>query len=161
MKLMLAVIPILCLSACFSPKEIASYEVSPIPNAVKYLGYEEDVDTLELKSLLGINPIRVEWCAAFVNAILYQTGIQGTRSNLARSFLNWGIAVSPDNIQYGDIVVFPRGDSDWQGHVGFYAGTIFSGQTKFYLILGGNQDDSVSIAPYPAESAIGIRRINE
>ena len=32
----------------------------------------------------------IAWCAAFVNWVLANCGIQGTEKLLARSFLNWG-----------------------------------------------------------------------
>ena len=73
----------------------------------------------------------------------------------ARSFLNWGTEVK--NPESGDIIVFPRGQA-WQGHVGFYVRTTNIEGEPHYVILGGNQDDKVSLEFYPASKAIGIRR---
>jgi uncharacterized protein (TIGR02594 family) len=75
---------------------------------------------------------------------------------VARSFLAWGKRVKDP--RPGDIVVFPRGTQAWQGHVGFYYGTVYQNGKKFYQILGGNQDNSVNIKLFPARSAISIRR---
>ena len=61
----------------------------------------------------------------------------------------------------GDIVVFPRGTSDWEGHVGFYVGTEIKNNKEYYRILGGNQNNAVSIDLYPAKKALGIRRANK
>jgi hypothetical protein len=60
----------------------------------------------------------------------------------------------------GDIVVFPRGDQGWQGHVGFYVKEQVIDDKLYYYILGGNQKNKVSVELYPADKAIGIRRHN-
>jgi hypothetical protein len=41
------------------------------------------------------------------------------------------------------------------GHVGFYAGI----EANDVLVLGGNQGDSVSIAPYLKSRLLGVRRL--
>ena len=96
-----------------------------------------------------------------MNAILNEKEIPGSESVsdvplMARSFLYWGDSVKEPEV--GDIVVFPRGDQGWQGHVGFYVMTSADG--KYYYILGGNQDDQVSILRFSASSALDIRRNN-
>ena len=77
---------------------------------------------------------------------------------MARSFLDWGIPVSKKNIQPGDIVVFPRGDQDWKGHVGFYIKTQIVDGKEYYYILGGNQKNKVSLELYRSNRALDIRR---
>jgi cell wall-associated NlpC family hydrolase len=76
----------------------------------------------------------------------------------ARAFLDWGQKISKQDIKPGDIVVFPRGNQGWQGHVGFYLKTQTINGVEYYLILGGNQRNKVSIVPYRASRALGIRR---
>lgn len=56
------------------------------------------------------------WCAVAVGGWNRECGWPGTGSALARSYLRWGIEL-PHCVP-GAVVVFPRGDSDWQGHVG-------------------------------------------
>ena len=73
----------------------------------------------------------------------------------ARSFLEWGWPVNPIDIQEGDIVIFPRGAEAWQGHVGFYVSTTEEGR---WIILGGNQDNTVSYKVYDPHKSLGIRR---
>ena len=103
---------------------------------------------------VNLDPATTAWCAAYVNATLAQAGIAGTGSNLARSFLNWGDAVSVP--QKGDLVVLSRGDPNGpQGHVGFFDGFNEDGSVR---ILGGNQGDAVSIASYSADRVLGYRR---
>lgn len=136
----------------------------PVETAGMMIGLHERRDRAELTSLMGIDPVRTEWCAAFVNMVLDINGISGSGSVsdnplMARSFLQWGDPVEKENIKRGDVVVFPRGNQGWQGHVGFYVETIIVDGIEYYAILGGNQDDnSVSVDLYPARRAIGIRR---
>ena len=135
-------------------------QANPVTIAQEYLGLNEYNNRSQIKRLTGVDPIRTEWCAAFVNAILEIEGIPGSETVsenplMARSFLTWGTPVKKEDIQKGDIVVFPRGSEGWKGHVGFYVKTTDDGK---WLILGGNQDNTVSYAIYNPKRAIGIRR---
>jgi uncharacterized protein (TIGR02594 family) len=129
--------------------------------AKQYLDFSAKSHRRELKDFIGVDPVRIDWCAAFVNAVLHEMGIPGSESVskyplVAKSFLDWGKRVKEP--QVGDIVIFPRGTKPWQGHVGFYYGTVYEKGRKYYQILGGNQSKSVTIMLFPARSAIGIRR---
>lgn len=96
------------------------------------------------------------WCAAFVGAMLERCQINSTRRLNARSYLEWGDPVSLDEARPGDIVVFSRGNpKGWQGHVGFFVRSTGSS----ILCLGGNQNNQVNEAKYPATRLLGIRRI--
>lgn len=94
------------------------------------------------------------WCAAFVGAMLKRAGLKGTGSLAARSYLNWGKAVDRKDAREGDVVIFKRGNSTWQGHVAFFVKD--NGST--ITVLGGNQADAVNRRAYPAGSLLGIRR---
>lgn len=120
--------------------------------ASKYLGKHEVTHNKFLKKLLGFNPAKTAWCAGFVNTIEQKCGRQGTGKLLARSYLKYGERIiSPG---YGDIVVLKRGWSSWQGHVGY-----FVGETPTHVkVLGGNQDNQVSIKLYPKKKVLGYRR---
>ena len=150
------------LSAC--TVNINSYNTpTVIVSAGSWIGSHEHYDRAALTEFLGVDPVRTEWCAAFVNSVLAQQGIPGSDSVhphplLARSFLSWGSAVHRSEIQSGDVVVFPRGWEGWQGHVGFYVATVWEDGVEYWAILGGNQQDTVSVDLYPADLAIGIRR---
>ncbi len=137
--------------------------VEHIDVAERKIGMNEYKDKTALKQYVGFDPRYTEWCAAFVNAVLKESGMTNLEDMnhvsplMARSFLDWGEAV--DVPKPGDIVVFPRGDSDWKGHVGFYVGWELHQDGKvFWKILGGNQNDSVSIDLYRSTKALGIRR---
>ena len=116
----------------------------------------------QIKELTGVDPVRTEWCAAFVNAVLEVEGIPGSESVsenplMARSFLSWGTPIDPQDIQKGDLVIFPRGTEGWKGHVGFFIQE-YNGQ---WMILGGNQSNSVRYELYNPSRALGIRRYTE
>ena len=157
------IIPILLLcGGCASQDVQDSYSVgTTLSTASAMVGLHEKRDRVELTRLIGVDPVRTEWCAAFVNSILNLNNIPGSevvsRHPLtAKSFLYWGsFAVTPE---FGDVVVFPRGNQGWQGHVGFYITTVKQDGIDHYVILGGNQDNRVSYDLYPASKAIAIRR---
>lgn len=124
--------------------------------ASQYMGLHEYQDTAELKRLIGFDPRGKQnaWCAGFVNAVLKKSGIQGTGQLNARSFLEWGSAVSDP--QEGDVVVLWRGSKDAAtGHVGFYKGADKDGNI---LILGGNQGNEVSVEAFPRSRVLAFRR---
>jgi uncharacterized protein (TIGR02594 family) len=134
----------------------------PVTTAQEYIGLSERQNRSELRELTGVDPVRTEWCAAFVNAVLELENIPGSSSVsdnplMARSFLLWGEPVEPVNIRRGDIVVFPRGTQGWQGHVGFFV----QEQNGQWIILGGNQSNQVRYDLYNPSRALGIRRWNE
>lgn len=105
----------------------------------------------------NLDPATTAWCAAFVNASLQQAGVQGTGSNMARSFLKWGTEVKEP--QRGDLAVFSRGDPNGPfGHVGFFDGYNPDGTIR---VLGGNQGDAVSIAAYSPDQLLGFRRASD
>lgn len=130
--------------------------------AASQMGFSERDQKAALQDYLttggaNLDPAVTAWCAAFVNASLQQIGIQGTGSNMARSFMDWGQPVTQP--QEGDVAVFSRGDpSGPYGHVGFFKGYDDQGNI---LVLGGNQGDAVSISPYSPDRLLGFRRAGE
>lgn len=128
--------------------------------AAKQMGMNERAQREALQEYMAngghnLDPSVTAWCAAYVGATLNQVGLQGTGKLNARSYLDWGEAV--DEPKPGDIAVFSRGDPNgWQGHVGFFKGYDENGNI---LVLGGNQGDSVSVAPYSADRLLGFRRM--
>jgi len=94
------------------------------------------------------------WCAAFVGAMLKRAGLTPTGSLAARSYLNWGDPVDLKDARPGDIAVFSRGNSTWQGHVAFF----IKENASTLTILGGNQSDKVGVSTYPKTSLLSIRR---
>lgn len=131
---------------------------SPFAIAASQIGLDEHTQAAAIQDFLktggaNLDPQTAAWCAAFINSSLGQAGIQGTGSNMARSFMDWGQAT--DAPQPGDIAVFSRGDPNGPyGHVGFYAGENPDGTVR---ILGGNQGDSVGIRNYTTDRLLGYR----
>ena len=129
-----------------------------ITTAESVLGLNEDKQKDVLSSFLSaggveIDPSQTAWCAAFVNATLTKTGLDGTGALNARSFLDWGTEITSP--QLGDVVVLSRGDNPAQGHVGFFKGFDADGNI---LILGGNQGDSVNVQSFNKDRLLGYRR---
>lgn len=160
MRGLILLIPVL-LNGCM----VLNHElITAVDTAQEYIGLQERQDRKVIRELVGVDPVHTEWCAAFVNAILEIDGIPSLNDIdhpyplTARGFLSWGESVSRNNIQRGDIVVFPRGRTGWQGHVGFYVETQIVDGEEFWVILGGNQSNEVRYDLYPANRAIGIRR---
>ena len=152
------------ISACSITINHNYNETTSIVNtATEWVGLHQSHDRAQLREFLGVDPVQIEWCAAFVNSVLQQLDIPGSNSVhryplLARSFLVWGEPVELSQRAPGDVVVFPRGWQGWQGHVGFYVGTEVVNGVEYLQILGGNQSNSVNIALYPAQRAIAVRR---
>jgi uncharacterized protein (TIGR02594 family) len=122
----------------------------------------EDVAVLEslfnqygIKTPQGgtVDPGKLAWCAAFVNAMLASKGLPTTGSLAASSFKNYGTKVSLEEAQPGDIVVL-------NGHVGFFAGYGPNGTVR---ILGGNQgktgQGAVSVANFKRSAVQSVRRV--
>lgn len=106
---------------------------------------------------VNLNPAQTAWCAAVVNAALKQTGLEGTGSNMARSFLSWGQGTTTP--KPGDIAVFSRGDPNSQyGHVGFFQGYDDNGNIR---VLGGNQSNSVNVSAFSPSNLLGFRTAGE
>jgi len=97
----------------------------------------------------GIKTDEVPWCAAFVGGCLEAVGIVSSRFESARSYLQWGIPITLP--ARGCIVVFSRKGG---GPVGFLEGVDSSGRL---MILGGNQGDAVSVAPFDRTRVVGYR----
>lgn len=93
----------------------------------------------------------IAWCSAFANWCMLATGIVGTRLANARSWLKWGRVLTQP--LPGCVAVLTRGSDPWSGHVGFYVRT--SG-TRIYL-LGGNQGNAISEAPFAKSRVLGYR----
>lgn len=95
------------------------------------------------------------WCSAFVNWVSKTENYIYSGKLNARSWLTIGESTALP-VQ-GDVVVLWRESPDsWKGHVGF-----FVKQTKRYVyILGGNQNNKVSIKAYPKNRVLDYRKLS-
>lgn len=138
-----------------TPYELARKEIGTLEwqngSNPKVLVYYADAGHAWVKS------DEVAWCAAFVGAMLARAGLKGTGSLAARSYLDWGTPVALEDAKPGDIVIFSRGKSKVYGHVAFYV----RHDEKTITVVGGNQRDMVSEAPYsrtnPNTALLGVR----
>lgn len=120
-------------------------------------GKKDNPKIMEMYRTVGhawVEHDEVAWCAAFVGAMLERANIPSTRSLAARSYLKWGDPVSVTEAREGDVVVFKRGNSSWQGHVAFF---VRQTRTSIY-VLGGNQANGVNTKAYSKSRLLGIRR---
>jgi uncharacterized protein (TIGR02594 family) len=90
-----------------------------------------------------------DWASAFVEWSLQHAGLAGPKSMRALAWLGWGQPA--DQPQPGTIVVLDFAGHD---HVGFY----FGDEGEFVKVLGGDQNDSVSIYLYPKGAILGYRK---
>lgn len=97
----------------------------------------------------GIKTDEVPWCAAFVGAMLEESGVVSSRYESAASYLQWGVRI--DSPSLGCIVIFNRNGG---GHVGFVVGKDSGGRL---MVLGGNQGNAVTIAPFDMARVAGYR----
>lgn len=120
-----------------------------IIEAEKVIGLHEVRDIKALSAWLksdGVtlgNPSKMPWCGDFVDTALERAlpkeprpGALGINPYWA---LNWGLLGVASPLCFGAIVTFKRPSG---GHVGFLVGISEDGQ--FYLVLGGNQGNTVS-----------------
>lgn len=89
------------------------------------------------------------WCGTAVAAWMRASLVDVPKAwYRARAWLDWGSPVVPCA---GAVAVFERGGG---GHVGIVVGRDRLGRL---LVLGGNQGDAVSIAPFARERLLGCR----
>jgi uncharacterized protein (TIGR02594 family) len=113
------------------------------PRNAASAGFGSSNVVAEARRYLGGNPTgrgRL-WCARFMNMVLQRSGHQGTGSDMARSFANYGQRISGP--QVGAIAVMGRRGG---GHVGIVSGIDASGNP---ILVSGNNGNRVREASYP------------
>jgi len=91
----------------------------------------------------------IPWCGLFMAVVAKRASKQIVCKPLwAKSWLRWGYRA--DGAKLGDVLVFNR---DGGGHVGMYIGE----DPDTYHVLGGNQNDSVSIVRIIKSRLLGSR----
>ena len=95
---------------------------------------------------------KVPWCSSFLNWCMSRAGIVGTGSALARSWLNWGVSISPARI--GCVaVLWEDHPESWKGHVGLF----LREESDDVYLWGGNQLSEVREHFYPRQKVLGYR----
>lgn len=72
-------------------------------------------------------------------------------SPAARSYEAWGVGLKEPAL--GAIATKKRGNSSWQGHVGFVVGA----NASQIFLLGSNQGDARSVAAFPLKEFTAFR----
>jgi uncharacterized protein (TIGR02594 family) len=111
-------------------------------------------------SSVGLNEgDETPWCSAFANWCMTRVGVTGSGSAWARSWLQWGCALSATYPVFGAVVVFSRGLDLANGHVAFLVGT----SKDHFMMLGGNQSSpfaptgEVCVKSYLKSRILGVR----
>jgi uncharacterized protein (TIGR02594 family) len=94
----------------------------------------------------------VPWCSSFINFCVMKSGLEGTHSAAARSWLGWGVSLSVP--AFGCVAVLKRGSLAWQAHVVLWIG---EPDSKTIRGIGGNQGDKVSIENFSKSKVLGYR----
>lgn len=90
------------------------------------------------------------WCGTFVAAAFREVGIPLPKHwYRAKAWLEWGVRL--ERPAFGCVVVFERSGG---GHVGYVVG---QDQLGRLLVLGGNQGNRVSVAPFTTDRVLGYR----
>ncbi len=94
------------------------------------------------------------WCGAFVAGCLTDTGYPKPKNWFrALAYLDYGVACP--TATYGCIAVFDGGKKrPGAGHVGFAVGVDEQGRV---MVLGGNQANAVTVAPFERSRLRGLR----
>jgi uncharacterized protein (TIGR02594 family) len=133
--------------------------------ALKHLGVKEIVGSqhnpiiLNWAEELGLEKIyksdEIAWCGLFIAFVCHQAGLEKPFTNQQSLWaLNWNKFGTKQSVaMLGDVLTFRRKSG---GHVGIYVG-----EDNFcYHILGGNQNNSVSIVRIKKTRLSQIRRTN-
>lgn len=139
---------------------MSPYETAWMIQARKLIGVREIAGQKHNPVIIGwlkalkswVTDDETAWCGTFMAHIMSQYGYRLPKNWLgARNWMEFG---HPTTAGYGAVLVFWRGKkSGWQGHVGLYVGE----DATHYHVLGGNQNDSVSISRMPKARLLEAR----
>lgn len=130
--------------ALMGQKEIAGKKHNPVIVALyKDAGHPEVTDD------------ETAWCAALVGACLYRDDLKNSGSLMAKSYASYGVSTAGNKPELYCIGVMHRGaPGAATGHVGF----VVKWDKDYVWMLGGNQNNSVSVAAFPRSKFIAFRK---
>ena len=126
---------------------------------IEAAGHADNPDVLAFHASVDAEHVNdaVPWCSSFVAWALARSGVPVPAgvTRLARSWLRAADLdpVDLETARHGTIAVLRRGTSSWQGHVGLLVGRSHNA----LLLLGGNQQDQVTVEPYALADMLGLR----
>ena len=147
--------------------DVTAYEI-----AERFIGVKETpgiANDPQVMAMLRLDAKWVErdetpWCSAFANYVCWLLRLPRSKSLAARSWLTVGLPILLDDAEPGfDVVILTRGSGKQPGptvlkapgHVGFFCAQ----EGEKIWMLGGNQSDAVTVAPYSAKRVLGVRRL--
>lgn len=146
---------------------------TPYLVALRFIGLREAPGAVHTPAIVAmldlvdrsVHDDETPWCSAFVNYVAWILGLPRSESLAARSWLGVGTPIAVSDARPGyDVVVLSRGVNappanvrTAPGHVGFFSSLDVA--TGTVRVLGGNQGDQVSLAPFPLSRVLGVRRL--
>ena len=128
----------------YGQKEIEGKEDNPT-----IISYARD------SGFMWVSNDETAWCAIFMNWVAMKDGYERTHLPNARSWLKIGEKIETPHV--GDVVIFKRGNSTWQGHVALFVRV----DGEYIYCLGGNQSNQVKISKYKKSDLLGYRRLKK
>lgn len=97
------------------------------------------------------------WCGSALHFCHYITGYESPKNPAgARNWLQAGKVIDIEDASPGDVVILWREQrTGWKGHVAFFHSW---GPNNTVNLLGGNQGNGFSVAPFERNRILGIRR---
>lgn len=153
---------------------VKKIEISAFDLAMRFVGMKETpgvASNPQIVAMLRLDAAwpgdeEVAWCSAFANWIAWMLRLPRSHSLAARSWLTVGTPIKTlADAQMGfDVVILKRGKGtqpgpqviNAPGHVAFFAG--YAGGATV-MLLGGNQSDGVTVAPFSVDDVLGVRRL--
>ncbi len=116
--------------------------------AQKHVGLSERNNRKALKKMLGVDPVKTQWCGAALAYFARKAGYKPPSGhNVAASWSRFGRSVSMRQIKRGDVVVL-------RGHV-----TVFTRAMKGKICgVGGNQSNAIKESCYKTSRVVAVRR---
>lgn len=146
--------------------------------AQRFVGVKEAVGTganpmilgmLQLDAGTAITDDATPWCSGFANFIAWLLRLPRSKSLAARSWLAVGRPVPLSEARCGfDVVIFKRGQGQQPGpdvlnapgHVAFFGAIETDANGRVFVqVIGGNQGDAVTLARFPLDQVLGVRRL--
>jgi uncharacterized protein (TIGR02594 family) len=132
-----------------------------------------DAGVADPRQATGLYHDETPWCGAYVAHVTRLSGLRIPDAPArARSWLGAGMPIDLAEARVGwDVVVLQRGDGqqpgpdvlDAPGHVGWFAGLDVGPDNPLaptgVRLLGGNQNNCVSVATFPLRRLLGVRRL--
>lgn len=101
----------------------------------------------------------IAWCSMFANWVAFKAGYERSKKLNARSWLDVGEPIEEKDLQTGDAVILWRdAPAGPFGHISFYINHL---SENWLNLLGGNQNNMISIGAFDKHRVLGYRRLKK